>query len=291
MKVRQSMDEQSVKGEIIEDAEVVEQEKHLPAPAQFNYGVTREAVDEMATQRSILREFVSSQLVQASFEDQRSEHYGSGDFGIIPGTKKKTLLKPGAEKLLRLFRLGARFELVDKVIDHDRNFAMFTYKCIVYSLTNDKIIAECDGSVNSQEKKYATKTEWREVPGSKPIKEVIVNPIYEILNTLQKMAQKRALLAATIIATGASEYFTQDMHELKDNAAAKGKFKAPPTASKPVSPNSGATVSPTSTITPDEGGSPPEHCGRSMVVSKYLDKQMGHFPWYCIKCGFKEARE
>lgn len=280
------MDNQLVKGEIIEEAEVVEQNNNLPALSQFNYGVSREAMEEMQTQRNLLREFVSSQLNEASFADSKSEKYGEGDFGIIPGTKKKTLLKPGAEKLLRLFKLGARFELVDRIIDHDKNFAMFTYKCVVYSLANSKIIAECDGSVNSQEKKYATKTEWRDGK-----KDVIVNPIYEILNTLQKMAQKRALLAATIIATGASEYFTQDMHELKDTPAAKKIFNSPPAANKPISPNSGATVSPTSTITPDAGGSPPEHCGRPMVVSKYLDKQMGHFPWYCIKCGFKEARE
>jgi hypothetical protein len=45
----------------------------------------------------------------------------------------------------------------------------------------------------------------------------IPNPeIADIVNTIQKMAQKRALIAATLIATSASEFFTQDV---EDNTA------------------------------------------------------------------------
>ena len=35
----------------------------------------------------------------------------------------------------------------------------------------------------------------------------------DVVNTIQKMAQKRALVAATLIATSASEFFTQDMED------------------------------------------------------------------------------
>jgi hypothetical protein len=42
----------------------------------------------------------------------------------------------------------------------------------------------------------------------------IPNPdVADVVNTIQKMAQKRALLAATLIATSASEFFTQDVED------------------------------------------------------------------------------
>ncbi len=42
----------------------------------------------------------------------------------------------------------------------------------------------------------------------------IPNPdIADLVNTIQKMAQKRALVAATLIATSASEFFTQDVED------------------------------------------------------------------------------
>lgn len=42
------------------------------------------------------------------------------------------------------------------------------------------------------------------------------NPdIFDLINTFQKMAQKRAFIAATLIAVNASEYFTQDLDEIQ----------------------------------------------------------------------------
>jgi hypothetical protein len=38
------------------------------------------------------------------------------DYGIIPGTNKPSLLKPGAEKLCRLFNLRPHFELIHSVV-------------------------------------------------------------------------------------------------------------------------------------------------------------------------------
>jgi hypothetical protein len=44
----------------------------------------------------------------------------------------------------------------------------------------------------------------------------IPNPdVADVVNTIQKMAQKRALVAATLIATSASEFFTQDVEDLE----------------------------------------------------------------------------
>lgn len=40
--------------------------------------------------------------------------------------------------------------------------------------------------------------------------------IYDSVNTIQKMAQKRALIAATLIAVNASEFFTQDLEDIQE---------------------------------------------------------------------------
>jgi hypothetical protein len=39
------------------------------------------------------------------------------DYGVIPGTDKHTLLKPGAEKLCTLFGLTSRFQIIRAVED------------------------------------------------------------------------------------------------------------------------------------------------------------------------------
>jgi hypothetical protein len=48
-----------------------------------------------------------------------------------------------------------------------------------------------------------------------------------VVNTIQKMAQKRALVAATLLAVNASEFFTQDGDE--------ALIEAPPEAAVPAS--------------------------------------------------------
>ena len=39
------------------------------------------------------------------------------DYGVIPGTEKRTLLKPGAEKLTTFFGLSTRFQLLERIED------------------------------------------------------------------------------------------------------------------------------------------------------------------------------
>ena len=51
-----------------------------------------------------------------------------------------------------------------------------------------------------------------------PVLYRVPNPdIADVVNTIQKMAQKRALVAATLIATSASEFFTQDVEDADPN--------------------------------------------------------------------------
>lgn len=241
-----------------------------------NLPVTQGDVDALKRQRSLLAEFVRSQLKEADFSDPKSPSYGEGDYGIIPGTKKRCLFKPGAEKTQKLFGLGCSFQLVDKEVDRQSNFAMYTYKCKVFSLRNpDVTIAECDGSVNSQETKYKERKVWRKKKVQnargeiKEVSEQITEetPIYDILNTIQKMAQKRAMIGATILATGASDYFSQDVLEPED-------FK----------PQAEPTQQPQTSEPASQEEAPVHTCGKKMMLSKYPNRETGQIDWYCIGC-------
>lgn len=136
---------------------------------------------------------------------------GDGDYGITSGTKKKALYKPGAEKLMKLFGLGARFNQTEKEFDRYENFASYTYNVEIYHLRSGVVLATCEGTANSQEKKYKEKAIYTN--GVFAGKEAV--PVCDILNTLKKMAQKRALVGGVIIATAASDYFTQDEEEIE----------------------------------------------------------------------------
>jgi hypothetical protein len=46
----------------------------------------------------------------------------------------------------------------------------------------------------------------------------------DLVNTIKKMAQKRALIAATLIAVNASEFFTQDLEDMDFGVVIEGKF-------------------------------------------------------------------
>ena len=173
------------------------------------------------------------------------------DFGVVPGTTKPTLLKPGAEKLCRFFGLSARFDMTKEVEDWyaEEPFFSYRYKCSLYSLATGALVGEGEGSCNSHEKKYRYRTAARVCPecgkdaiikGKKEYgggwvcftkkggcgakfpdghftgeAQQEINPdMADLPNTLQKMAQKRAFIAATLIAVNASEFFTQDVEDL-----------------------------------------------------------------------------
>jgi hypothetical protein len=171
------------------------------------------------------------------------------DYGVIPGTSDKpTLLKPGAEKLCALFGLRPMFVVVREVEDWDKGIFYYWYKCQLYS--GDRLVGEGEGSANSKEKKYR----WRNVYPEKATEEekrlgkletrkgrnnstykvyVVENTEpFDLINTLQKMAQKRALVAATLIVTSASDFFTQDVEDMVDvefrNAPVVETGAAPP---------------------------------------------------------------
>jgi hypothetical protein len=122
------------------------------------------------------------------------------DYGKIPGTSKPTLLKAGAEKLCRLFSLRPSYELIDFVTDFDKPLFHYHYRCTL--VRQGEMVGQGDGSCNSKENKYE-KQKYK---------------IYDLTNTIVKMAQKRALVAAVLSSCGASEFFTQDLEAIAGGA-------------------------------------------------------------------------
>ena len=183
------------------------------------------------------------------------------DYGMIPGTDKLTLLKPGAEKLTTFFGLSTRFQLLERIEDwtgEDHGgepFFYYLYRCHLYR--GDLLVAEADGSCNSREQKYRYREAQRICPecgqaaiikgkeeygggyvcfrkkGGCGAKFAVGDPVIESqqigrvpnaeiadqVNTIQKMGQKRSLIAATLLAVNASEFFTQDVEDFINTTA------------------------------------------------------------------------
>lgn len=178
---------------------VPEQAHHLP--------VTQADVDALSKQRKLFHKFIQDQMKVEV------------DYGKIPGTNKDSLFKPGAEKLAQLFGLGTRVVMISQVFDRDANFALFIYRAECFSLRNpEMVVSQCEGSCNSQEKKYKERKIYKWNNQTREREEIGAEstPICDVLNTLQKMAQKRAMVGAVIQATAASDFFTHDVDDADD---------------------------------------------------------------------------
>lgn len=126
----------------------------------------------------------------------KGEHYGT-----IPGTQKPTLLQPGAQKLCLTFRLDPQDEVIQATETDD--LIAFTVRTTLYHIATGQRIASGIGSCNSREKRYLR----RDKDGG-------IQPAWDLHNTILKMASKRALVAAVLRGTAASDIFTQDVEDL-----------------------------------------------------------------------------
>lgn len=218
-----------------ENSDIVVNETGELLPATFNMQsdirnelqVQSSDLERMGQHLELMKKFVGQHLTEGKD--------GEGDYGTITGMKKKVLFKPGAEKLMRLFGLGCRLKLTDKEFDRHDNFASFTYQAEIYHLRTGTVLGQCEANANSWEKKYKEKAVWKngQKSGTEPI------PVSDILNTLQKMAQKRAIVGVVMMTTTASEFFTQDEDQIeaqkpiRKNTVIENKF----VEAKVVSPN------------------------------------------------------
>ena len=158
-------------------------------------------MQETVNQSLSIIDNVSIQQVQATMQKitqfqkviQDTLHQNH-DFGVIPGSEKPTLLKPGAEKILMMMGLRSEFEIVDSTRDFDKGFFQYQVRCKLYK--NDLLITEGLGACNTKERKY------------------IKQDPYTLDNTVLKMAKKRALVDATLLVASLSDIFTQDLEDM-----------------------------------------------------------------------------
>lgn len=223
---------------------------------------------------------------------------------------KPALLKPGAEKIAKLLGLADTYEILDKTENWTVGSALFHYtiKCKLIGINSGALVSEGVGSCSSMESKYRWRKGERVCPkcgkaaiikgkdefgggwlcfkkkdgcGAKfpdnapEIKSQqagrVENPdIYDQVNTILKMAKKRALVDAALSVGRLSDLFTQDIDEMKDGepeGPAKQKAKAQEQASsKPSAPRS-SSKPPEQEEMPDEP--PPDEEGDDPIGDGY----------------------
>jgi hypothetical protein len=102
------------------------------------------------------QQFVKSYLV----EDE--------DYGVIPGTKKRTLLKPGADKLCDIYGLADTYpeDRIKRTIDWHSDPPLFDYEvtCVLKTKSSGNVVGEGMGSCSSWEAKYRYRDSQRKCP-------------------------------------------------------------------------------------------------------------------------------
>jgi hypothetical protein len=206
------------------------------------------------------------------------------DYAVIPGTKKKTLLKPGAEKLLMGFGL-AGVAHPPQINDLPNGHREVIVETEIRNLRSGEVHAVGIGSCSTMEKKYryrpgpveftgqpVPQEYWTERkieliggPGHSTAKnpdtgqwEIVIkgaeveNPDpADQWNTVLKMASKRSMIDGVLRATASSSMFTQDMEDLAEGTEKTAGKKAPikPPTEKPGQPATPATGAGAGTVT------------------------------------------
>jgi hypothetical protein len=145
------------------------------------------------------------------------------DYGVIPGTGKPTLLKPGAEKLLHFYRLCAEFlPEISRGDGANEPYLEVVTECRAHvGDIEGPVVATGHGAANSWEKRYRRGGQDSAAA-------------YDMLNTLIKMAAKRAMVDCALRATATSGVYSQDMEDLasQDASGARQPVNPAPPASK-----------------------------------------------------------
>jgi len=192
------------------------------------------------------------QVMQAVM--RAGEHYmvipGTG--GSAERPPKPSLLKSGAEKLLLTFRLAPRFEIQTIPLAGGHREIIAT--CYLSHGPTGLEVGSALGSCSTAESKYAWRTAKRKCPacgaeaiikgreeygggwvcfkkqggcgakyaaGAGEIEGQVVGRVAnqdlaDVYNTVLKMAEKRALVAAVLNVTAASDLFTQDVEDFRE---------------------------------------------------------------------------
>ena len=217
------------------------------------------------------------------------------DYDVVPGTgTKPTLLKPGGEKIIKILGLSDTYEFEERTEDFEKGFFRYLVKCTLTMMANGCKVTEGLGECNSYETKYRWREAKRICPTCG--KETIIKgkeeygggwlcfkktggcgarfqyndpqiqnqqmgrvpneDVCDLVNTMVKMAKKRAMIDAALSAGRLSNLFTQDLedgsHETTRVEATRVEPQPEPTTSE--TPNS----EPAQPVTPPTPKSKPE---------------------------------
>lgn len=196
------------------------------------------AIEQLQQQVQVIQQVMAAVM-------KKDEHYG-----VIPGTEKPSLLKPGAEKLGMTFRLAPTYAVTKR--DLPNNHREYEVVCTLTHIGSGAVVGQGVGLCSTMETKYRWRQSKRVCPacgmetvilgkaeygggyicwkkqggcgakfpeGDPNMMEQkvgkIENPdVADCYNTVLKMAKKRAHVDAILTATAASDIFAQDIEDL-----------------------------------------------------------------------------
>lgn len=217
-------------------------------------GLSRHNPAELSTRLADMKR--NRNLTQEFFRDVMVKGI---DYGVIPGTDKPTLLKPGAEGLCELYGYAPTLKHVQETKDWEAGFLRSVVTIQLVQRGSGEVVAEGIGECNTREARYF----WRWIPewtlrkdfpdlwevrqtfktqerkgrnGPFKVYRIENDDPFTLWNTVTKMAKKRALVDATLSATRSSGLFTQGEAALDDwidadfEEVADGEYEEKPAA-------------------------------------------------------------
>jgi hypothetical protein len=219
--------------------------ENLPAPSVIGGAIM--PAQAVRAQAAAFKEYLEA--VREFVRDVLSEGI-EADYGKIPGTKRLTLLQPGADKLCGLFSFVPKFILEDRTEDKDTGRYDVRYRCELYR--GEVKVGEAVAFASSFESKWRYRFGSRKCPscggdtirrskfaprgGGEPgwycsdkgcggqfavndpavtdqqeVGKITNVDIVDVFNTVEQVCQKRAKVAAVRNATRLTDMFTQDV--------------------------------------------------------------------------------
>lgn len=242
---------------------IKEEHKLEPISRDFEFGISADEARKKLNQIKLFQAVVQ-ELLQPEL-----------DFGVIPGTKKPTLLKPGAEKIAKLLNCYDDYEEIDSVEQWEDKSPFFQYKfkCTFRDIATGLKISSGVGSCNSKESRFRYRwiPVWDLTEAQKAIQDEVPSKqmgksgkqkywfyrfenddIFSQVNTIMKQASKRSLIAAALSAGRLSNIFSQD---LEDTPIAKEPEEQ---ATEPITKEQTYTISTLENKLTDKYGLMPE---------------------------------
>ncbi len=212
-------------------------------------------------------------------------------YGVIPGTQKPTLYKAGAEKIGLMLRLAPAFS---REMMWDGVHLTVQAECTLTHTTTGTVIASAGGMCSTRETKYAFRQATRKCPtckagaikwskfdgggwychtkaggcnakfaaddtaitGQSEGREENPN-IADTYNTVLKMADKRAYVAAMLFGTAASDIYTQDLEDFHQERTPPSRVDTAVSPENPPPERQGGSQS-SNAAQPDPPPPPPQ---------------------------------